>query len=1329
MPNIKRITKALDALPTHYKILSGFAIPLSLILVLTLIAYFSIGNLLSTSAWVKHTHEVLARGTELEKLMIDMETGERGFLITGKDSFLAPFINSQNIWDSKMSELQTLVADNPPQVEKLIAIDKLQKEWLDKAAKVEIAKRRQVQTQNVSVAYIQRVLKEGHGKSILDALRTELTTLATLFVNSRSPEGENLVLRITKDMVDQETGERGYLLTGDEVFLEPYYAGLTNLQRHLSQLRQLIDNQFVPTHAKSIVDAIFTDTQTWITTSITPATLPNSTVLGVSTQQTQLLAAGKQSLDQIRIQIYQLELLFDRAQRPDARNILANLTNDIVNIEKNQRKYLLTANQALLKQIELSTLSIRNNKDALLREIDLVFDKAEAFAQTKTIEALALQWHEEAAKPEILARKNINNNNISNDQLVNRKVRQTTTERVHLDIADKLTELLSFMTKHEDSTAENIVNEIKTQQLLLETYEVSFLSTGLERYLTRYYQAEKKLARLINNLVVHLSIHKLAVDHNKVDSIIVAIQAMISQWQTKVAHANIQARLRVNKNPDISFSTIQNTVSTAKGKQVLDQIRAIIERLEQAIGSNNSRTNKHLLTIQQAIVDRETGQRGYLITGEQSFLAPYHHGNTVLNETFPLLINTVKSFYDKAEEVRNIQKIQSLIDNWQTTYARPLINSVKNNVGVNNLDDAYTKTRTLDERGTLKLDQFNHVLSKLSLSFDQAQNSAGQLLTTLVSKNVADQETGLNGFSLTAAEEFLLPYEEGQTALQNNFTSLLQLVNSNENKDVILTLIAELEATASAWNFNVAVPEIEMRDALNEKGASMSDITALIEKETGKKLIDKIRTLQEQFLSVERQLVIAREFAAEEASALSIKLLIIFTVVALMFALATAIIVSKNIVEKLNKLVTGTEKVTQGQLETEIDIDGKDEFALLGDSFNRMTSSIRNTMADLQQATKAKGDFLANMSHEIRTPMNGVLGTLTMLEDTQLTDEQKTMINTLRSCGDGLLVIINDILDISKLESGKLALEERPFDLRQMIEEAAFLLDATASQKGLSLVTTIDSQISGNFLGDSVRIGQILMNITSNAIKFTKAGQVEIAVNVVKKEDTLHHINFRVIDQGIGIAAQDLQKLFQPFSQVDSSTSRKYGGTGLGLVISQQLVQQMQGEIQVESQLGQGSIFQFTIPLEATRVATVTSTTPQEKTQLQQQNELSKTRPLSILIAEDNKVNQTIALSIFKKLGYEPDLAVNGLEAVQAVERKSYDLIFMDMQMPEMDGVEATEQIIKNMGASSPKIIAMTANVLTEDRQKCYDAGMSDFIGKPIDVKHIIDVLNKSPTV
>jgi signal transduction histidine kinase/CheY-like chemotaxis protein len=408
---------------------------------------------------------------------------------------------------------------------------------------------------------------------------------------------------------------------------------------------------------------------------------------------------------------------------------------------------------------------------------------------------------------------------------------------------------------------------------------------------------------------------------------------------------------------------------------------------------------------------------------------------------------------------------------------------------------------------------------------------------------------------------------------------------------------------------------------------------------------------------------------------------------------------------------------------------------LIAEALYRAQAFSEKQMAqeEAQRAARAKAEFLANMSHEIRTPLNGIIGIADLLAELPLGEQQRKYTEIIRSSGQGLLTIVNDILDFSKIEAGKLSLEVIGFNLNTLVQTQVNLLETAAKEKNLIIMTQVDPSLQGHFGGDPGRIGQILLNLVGNAIKFTSAGYISIQVTPVESTDPLaQQVRFEVRDTGIGIPGDALQKLFQPFTQADGSTARRFGGTGLGLSISKRLAELMGGQIGAESEPGKGSTFWFTVRLSAVeKVAkaikaelAVESVKNEISTSSSSQQDRSKCR---ILIAEDNSVNQMVALAQMKKLGYSAQAVANGKEAVDAFSTGSFDLILMDCQMPEMDGFEATRKIRELEAGSGRRIpiIALTANAMKEDEEKCLQNGMTDFISKPVKQEQLCEKLER----
>ena len=418
----------------------------------------------------------------------------------------------------------------------------------------------------------------------------------------------------------------------------------------------------------------------------------------------------------------------------------------------------------------------------------------------------------------------------------------------------------------------------------------------------------------------------------------------------------------------------------------------------------------------------------------------------------------------------------------------------------------------------------------------------------------------------------------------------------------------------------------------------------------------------------------------------------------------------------------------------------------------RKNEELESALVTAREATQLKSRFLANMSHEIRTPMNGVLGMTDFLLGTSLTEEQQEYAGSIKKSADALLTLINDILDLSRIEAGKLRLDRLPFSLAATIEESSSLFALQARTKGLDFSSAVSGDLPDMLAGDAGRVRQVLTNLIGNAVKFTDFGRIDVEAEMLRPTEDGLLVRFSVRDTGIGIPTDQLSRLFESFTQGDGSSTRKYGGTGLGLSISKQLVELMGGELGVESRLGEGSRFWFTasfgkaaivapaappkraipVPVAPAPAAPVPAAAPKlpipstKPASVPPQKSNGGPRKLWVLLAEDNEINQRIALRLLEKLGLGADAVDNGRAAVEALAQKNYDLVLMDCMMPEMDGFEATA-VIRNRerGKGHTPICALTANAMEGDREKCLAAGMDDYISKPVGLDKLREVVER----
>jgi len=566
------------------------------------------------------------------------------------------------------------------------------------------------------------------------------------------------------------------------------------------------------------------------------------------------------------------------------------------------------------------------------------------------------------------------------------------------------------------------------------------------------------------------------------------------------------------------------------------------------------------------------------------------------------------------------------------------------------------------------------ITSDLVQHTEQVISNSNSLLMDFI-----NHETGIRGYLITEKEVFLQPYYSSLSAIKIHFNELNKLTSDNlqqqkriDTLDILINKRIDLSS-----NLINLVKEHKINVAGKIAGV-----------EQGKMIGEKIRVLFAEINKTEYKLLNERK-SKNDSKDVSYKLLflilgLISLVILIIFFFSTLKnqIKSKLAKEEKHALELNTIQLTADKVIAE-------ESARLS-----------------QLAVDAKQQFLSTMSHEIRTPLNSILGFTNVLLKTDLGEKQKEFVQAIKTSGDSLIFLINDILDLAKVNAGKMTFEKKPFQIKKSITLIQNSFDLIVKEKNLEIVNEYDNRIPAMVVGDSVRLNQILLNLMNNAVKFTQKGKITISIKLLSEDEENTTIEFAITDTGIGIAENKVNSIFNVFEQAEIGTSNSYGGSGLGLAIVKQLVEFQGGSIGLKSKLGEGSTFSFILPFEKTDLKVET-----ESKLIKLDSEIKN---MKVLVAEDVALNQLLIKMILSDFGFEHEVVVNGKIAIEKMQTNTYDIILMDLNMPEMNGFEATEYIRNTMKSKIP-IIALTADVTITDLTKCKESGMDDYISKPID--------------
>ncbi len=592
----------------------------------------------------------------------------------------------------------------------------------------------------------------------------------------------------------------------------------------------------------------------------------------------------------------------------------------------------------------------------------------------------------------------------------------------------------------------------------------------------------------------------------------------------------------------------------------------------------------------------------------------------------------------------------------------------------------------------------------------EVKEQAQEVLTLLV-----DSETGMRGYLLTGDDQFLKPHHSAVAQLPQASEQLRELVAANPAQ------LARLEKTVLPVARQRLDLEAETLELYRHGGLDAHLHPAL---QLGNATMNKARDAVAAFLAEEERILLDRQFGAKLLNHQTAFALIGVIIFGTCLGVASVVLFTRGVTSRLEAILADTEALTREEKLGALPA-GADDIGRLGRACHRASELLAERRAELvrskeaaEAANQAKTDFLANISHEVRTPLNGIIGITDLALDTELTSTQRDYLDMVKHSSEELLQLINQLLDSAKMEAGKLTLEAMPVALHELIERTARPLATRAAIKGLTLTFATSPDVARYVLADGMRLRQIIINLVENAIKFTPSGSVQVKVESCSVEGAEVGVCFSVIDSGIGIPREKQAVIFQAFAQADSSTTRRFGGTGLGLAICSQLVELMGGKLWVESEEGSGSAFHFSVGFQ--RASGPMPAAPQAQAAPRQQ-----VLALRTLVVDDNPVNRSVAAGMLEQQGHRVSLASNGREAVAAARGQRFDLILMDLQMPELDGLAATARIReaeRSLGRRTP-IVAMTARAAEGDRARCLAAGMDDYVSKPVSRQKLLSAI------
>jgi len=1172
-----------------YKSALWGVVPVVLVSLYGLTSFYGLSSLLDNQAWVSHTQKVISSTSEIEKLVIDLETGERGFLITGKEEFLQPYTDAQIKLTEKISATKALVSDNPDQVKKIHKIESLIAEWLDKAARLEITTRKQVAVGSVTAEQLQQRLRVGVGKNILDGIRQDLTTLDTMFTKAGNQIAKNLVLAIAKDMVDQETGQRGYLITGEQSFLEPYKQGSASLGMHIEQLHALVDNAYDRQMMLNDLDALKELTSVWREQAAKPEIALRKkidTANGSLAKISSVLSAakGKDILDRIRKKATSMNARFEAANNQQAQTTLLAIAKDMVDQETGQRGFLITGKPSFLAPYNDGIISLEKHFTQLTSIVNNTYGIHHARRLVNKINDAANEWSEKAGQPEIALRVDMDKYGTSINDVV------------------ALIEL---------KTGKQIMDRLR---LLLADFK------NVEIKLMAQRQADAKSTARISLWI------------SVVGALIILAFAIVLVW--------------------IANSLRNNTRS-------LEQERSKMEG-QDWVKSNFA-----------AISSRLSGLKDL-----QSF------AEILMNELVPMVGAHLGLFYASQTD--------------------------SNEQGLN--QQATGQQTRLTLMGSYAYKARKNLSNQFALGEGLVGQSALEKKAILL-ENAPGDYIHISSGSGDASPSTIIVFP---ILFEGQLLAVIEIASSQAFTPLQRALMDQVETNIGVI-FNNIISGMHTQKLLKQSQMQGEQLQSQQE---------ELRTANDDLLEQTQRLKRSEEELKQQSEELQVS--------------------NEELEEKQLALQQQKEKVELAKQELEV------------------------KAQELGLASQYKSEFLANMSHELRTPLNSLLLLSKGLADNKqgnLNEDQVEDAMVIYDGGNDLLALINDIMDLSKVEAGMLNVHLEPLKFESLGRNLQRLFDPVAADRSLEFNIEIDDTLPAAMISDGQRVEQIIKNLLSNAMKFTERGSVTLKIMPVPDDVVFQHshlncataLAFAVIDTGVGIPVDKQQAIFEAFQQQDGSTSRRYGGTGLGLTISRELAYLLGGEIQLSSEEHAGSTFTLYLPKELKSEAVLlarsqshaieqpattgpaaslpTATVTQSRATMQSatkgapstQRFIADDRrnitegDKTLLIIDDDKNFAKILRNHGRDNDYKCLVAGDGRSGLLLATQFQPSGILLDIGLPDIDGHHVLEQLKFNLRTRHIPVQIISGH--EKGQHKSLTQGAMGFLMKPVMEEHLNTVL------